>query len=920
MSTGETPPPLTWVDVARTIAMPDPSGPPPSVSRVMVRWDGVNVEVRDEMLGRSSVVSWLQRLFPGRVLEKPLALRLDGPSHAALLPVETELDASLPSFRPSFGVIDGVVDLAEAVPPLPRQRPVPVVAALSVKGGTGRTTTAVALALRWAKSAHQPVLLVDADLEAPGISYLFRATGSEARISLEDVIALAHGEEAPGAPETIRFAVDRLRDHVLAGDVVVLPIRRNLDELASSGIRPEHLSTSDQPFALADLLSLIAEGAGCAGVVVDVRAGLVPIAVNLGLDPDVAPVVVTSLSAQSLEATSSLMRFLTREIRRAGGRPRRPLLVVNRVPSVFQQAGMAEKLLEPLVSGIVADLLAGQTADTSSNETIFEGALDVDPITVVQVVELPDLQVADGRWDTFVDQLQNSGFSRRISDGVDGWLEAEVMTGKSLSPVSGKQPSPFRQNTIERRERLAFFASRLISAETSDDPVSATLFTPPLVALATRFQTDVPIAVSEGAKGTGKTLNARFLVAQRSWDQAVKTLTKENGAVPALMLPVCGSIQSSEAVLKQFDEARRLVADALGFRNPMPMSETRDAIRERINRADTRSWTESWLDFVAWATGFEPGVVGAGPRFLDHLRQSNRRVVAVLEGLEELYVSVTGEGVAEMLRAALVDLPVRLRSEPQRPLGLIALARRDSVEAAVRQNLDQYRREYASYALSWREDDVLELAAWLATQSGGIPDLWSEEFRSKPHNEKAAALEPLWGRKLGPDDTELRRVKEAYTATWIVAVLSDLQGRLVPRDLVRLLASAAKTTPTADEAREFPNRLLIPRALKAAVGPTSEEKVKETEEEIQELRPVFEKFRMNTDQVAAPVKKEALSALGISGEDVEILRRHGIVFGDAPPYEVPELYRRGLGLRHTGARHSVVNLYRRARQRVGSSH
>jgi hypothetical protein len=77
---------------------------------------------------------------------------------------------------------------------------------------------------------------------------------------------------------------------------------------------------------------------------------------------------------------------------------------------------------------------------------------------------------------------------------------------------------------------------------------------------------------------------------------------------------------------------------------------------------------------------------------------------------------------------------------------------------------------------------------------------------------------------------------------------------------------------------------------------------------------------MNPDKVATPINQEALSALSISNEDVDVLRRHGIVFGDSPPYEVPELFRRGLGLRHTGARHSVVNLYRRARQRAGPPH
>jgi hypothetical protein len=182
-------------------------------------------------------------------------------------------------------------------------------------------------------------------------------------------------------------------------------------------------------------------------------------------------------------------------------------------------------------------------------------------------------------------------------------------------------------------------------------------------------------------------------------------------------------------------------------------------------------------------------------------------------------------------------------------------------------------------------------------------------------DDKTAKLERLWGKKLGPDDVGKKRTREAYTATWIIAVLSDLRGRLVPRDLVRFLAKAASANPSTEDEALYPNRLLAPRALRDAVEPTSEAKVRETEEEISELAPIFAKFKNRKDQIAAPLDLDALEATQIDAQEVQILSRHGIVYGDAPPYEVPELYRRGLGLRHAGARLSVINLYRKARQR-----
>jgi len=146
----------------------------------------------------------------------------------------------------------------------PVVRPVPIIVCHSVKGGTGRTITAIATALSWSRRERRPVLLVDADVEAPGISYMFRATRRETRVSLEDLVAIAHADPDPDRVETTRWVADRLADHRL-GELVVLPLRRDLDELASSSIRAEHLASPDHPYAFADLLGVVAQRLECVG-------------------------------------------------------------------------------------------------------------------------------------------------------------------------------------------------------------------------------------------------------------------------------------------------------------------------------------------------------------------------------------------------------------------------------------------------------------------------------------------------------------------------------------------------------------------------------------------------------------------------------------------------------------------------------
>lgn len=919
-------PPMTWIDVARELASL-PSGElnvPETVIRARVSWSGLIIEVFEEE-DESKIYNWLNGIFPGRVDQSLKSLRLEGPDMDTDLPIEVEVVENTFCARHSLGVIDGVIDFAGGTKKFAgmenRQdgsqvavvsRPVPVVAALSVKGGTGRTTTAIAFAIRWAARENRPVLLVDADLEAPGISYLFESYAGAPKIALEDIIALAHSEAEPAAPKTIAFAADRLKDHAMSDNLIVLPLRRDIDELASSSVRPEHLSTPDRPFALADILSNIAYALNCAGVVIDVRAGLVPLGVTLALDPEVSPIIVTTLSAQSIRATSGLLRFLSREIRRNGSSLRTPMVVINRVPVLFQQSGMDEALAAPIFTDLLATVFPSEEGDVSPTQDRFSDAKLVEPFVKVKISEISDMHVPSGDWSAFARQISDTGFSAAISGAAERWIGQELRTLNSI-PEFGSL-APITMGNEDRRKELKKFAEELISAENAAGQVPKPLVTAPLASLAGRFQSEVPIAVSEGAKGTGKTLAARYFVAQNNWRTVVHELVGRSDAVEGVIVPACASVQSSERYTSEVDEARKRAADTLDGDVPMAVGASTLHIKSKLPLGlDELAWVEVWLDIIAWSAGYAVGEQGAGANFISFLRSSGKSVVAVFEGLEELYSSVNDAGVTTAMRAALISLPQRLRSETRRPLGVIVFARRDTVEAAIRQNLEQYRRDYLPFALRWTEDDVLELAAWLATKSNAISDLWNNQFSNFTQAEKTQQLEKLWGAKLGPDDTAGKRTREAYTATWIVAVLSDLRGRLVPRDLVRFLSNAASSTLANEDLSQYGNRLLIPKALKDAVEPTSEAKVRETQEEIEELKPIFAKFRKLAGTAVAPLTEETLDNLGIGKGELEVLVRHGIVYGDRAPYEVPELFRRGLGLRHAGARRSVVNLYRKAR-------
>lgn len=919
-------PPLTWIDVARRLSTLEPADAlwrerPPALRTARVDWCAAVFSVNEPERNTAVVLDWLRKVFPNCIHEKPeveLAIELDGPSSSSRLPIEFEAaeDGTMPP-RGSLGSIEGDIDFTGAAQLVSHARAVPLIACHSVKGGTGRTTTAVALATTWARIAEKPILIVDADLEAPGLSYLYRASRPEIDVSLEDLIVLAHGSSDNDLSEIIRWVSRRLSGQQL-GNLIVLPLRRSLDELASSAIRAEHLASPDRPYALADLLTRVADACGCAGVVVDVRAGLVPLAAQLILDPQVARVIVTSLAGQSLEATVALMAFVAREMRKQRSVVQQPLLVVNRVPGILRDIGGDETLLSPILSRIEASLLADDEREISANDTLLDSPREISPLAVVKLGEVADLQVPARRWDGFGEQLENSGFSRRLNAGLEPWLEAILPTFVIASAEGVSTAAvPDGPRAAELRRLLAEFTSRFIAAETADKPVETPLVTGPMRALAME-SVQPPIVVSEGAKGTGKTLTARFLVSKADWKSVVSSITGQEADFDAVILPVLGSIQASSTFLAELDAARLKVSQTLDNGSPQLVSDTRTFLRERATQAlSEREWADTWLDVIAWSAGLFVGEPGAGSLLIDNLKAANKQLIAIIEGVEELYESA-GPALHNMLRALLVDLPVKLRSIPGRPLGLIVFARRDTVDAGVSQNRSQFRQQYQDYALTWAEGDVLELAAWLATSSGAR-EVWTPNFKTKTLQEKERALWPLWGRKLGPDEQPGGpRTQEAYTAGWVIAALSDLQERLVARDLVRFLHNAADNINQVETRENYGNRLLFPNALREAMGPTSRWKVLETEEEIPELHAAFEKFREISNRVKAPIDQDAIAELKLSNDDLDKLKLHGIVLGESPPYEVPELFRMGLGLRHAGARHSVVGTRRRAKQRLNA--
>lgn len=907
-------PPITWVDVARRLT--GEFAPPDAVVETEVFWSGLTITLSTDD-GVEAARAWLEGVFPSRLLtdedEGGTYLKLDAPQSLDRLPVTFETNSALAGrtrmYRPS-AALEGKHAFGLTMPKRD-QDALPLFAFHSVKGGVGRTTTAITLARNLTRSINKPILLVDADFEAPGLSYLFASRKPESAISFEDMLALIHSDPNEDLSRTVEFISGRLAEQRV-GELFVMPVKRTTNALAAFAIRPEHIVSAriGQPFIIVDILRDIATKLGCGAVVIDLRAGLVEIAMQVLSDPSVERCFVSTTSGQSIKATCDMLRALGQVQRLTGCEGRKPVMVINQIPSYLLGDrrfldGITRDIEKAAIDAFQTTAEKTQT-DELSEEVEYGGD---GPLTFVEMSHFSDLIRTSDDWEGFLAQLDSAGFAAAMTSKFEAWSALDDLR-RSSRTQSGQEKVDMAIRVDDRQRacrELAKMAKSMVVADTAPEGMCKPLLTPPLRRLSEDFLKQSPIAVIEGAKGTGKTMMARFLMESRDWSIAAKELdTSLNSEIRGPIIPVfassMGDPMSALITSRTGDWAKEV-----GMGNAAPLSMVRRTIQECLEQDFTESqWSDLWLDLIAWVSGVSVGTRGAWQIFLDKAKELACHPVALFEGLEEVITDpYTNAKQALALRALIVNVPLRLREQAGRPVGALVFVRGDMVEAVIRQNLAQFRASFRNYALAWSTTDILELVVWMANTSGAIPGLWNSKWRE---TDRSADLERIWGRKLGPEKS-----REARSTEWVLAVLTDLNGRLTARDLVRFIAEAA--TLSVNDQPPQDDRLFTPAAMRRAVAATSGEKVSEYPTEVTVLKTVFEAIKRKTD-LETPLDTQTAYAAGLSEGDLSNLVKYGVFFEEDGSFEVPELFRIGLGMGRKGARPNIISLTRRALEKA----
>lgn len=883
----------TWVDVEEVLLrLQAQASWPEWLVWVRSYWDGLTMGIRPD--AQAQAKEWLSEIYDPRFrtsldsqIENFIVLESLPGNERILSILFEETQDSPPTIRrePSLarpGILVPLQQHIELPPPFPSDLP-PVIAFHSFKGGVGRTTHTIALA-QALSDAKQKVLLVDGDLEAPGISWLLEQRLPTPPVSFSDLLALTHSDPSPQAENAVQLVADRLQSALVDG-IYFLPSFRSNRGLNSLEIRPEHIiQGAENPFLITEVLAKLGKALAVDAVLIDLRAGLSELSTGLLLDSRVYRVFVTTASGQSVAGTAQLLELLAARAISTRENDPLPALIVSQVP----EDGLHDDLVQE------ADLKLLQTVDSFVSEE--RGALP----PKIKTSFVNSLLVIPLSWDEVIVRLQRAGIVDAIRPLLE-WLPTE-----QSEPVKATA-----SNLLHQREKLRDFAKKQIFAEAVNEvqTVSETGFlaTAPLRRLAYDHRHQLPIVVLVGAKGAGKTYTFLQIIRSESWQNFLQATSGIEPQTEAIICPVLTSENLPPADQETVRNSRLGAAKNLGLNDPQDMVAIRDHIRDGLQlNLHEGQWREHWLDAIAWGVGFKPKETGAGRGLTEHLATANHQLVVVLDGLEDLFEDFTNnENQQKALSALLKGIPEWLEQQPGRPLGIITFVRRDIVLAAVRQNAAQMMARYDPYALKWSSEEALRLVAWVAHKADVLPNLNIDKLHNNSEEELIQSLIPLWGKKLGSE-----RSKDAWSARYVIAALSDFRGQIQARDLVRLLYLAARESVSDSF---WKDRVLAPTAIRGALPESSKEKVEEIQVENTALRGIFTKLKgLNSESKKIPFLREDI---GLPLDEMKILEDNGVVIREKDEYYMPEIFRFGLDFTmKAGARPKVLSLARRVRQ------
>lgn len=837
--------------------------------RITVYRSYIEISLRDEE-GKNEILNIMEEVFGDNFVGSEEAIILDLGKEKIPLDFSGEDTTEIEPLAPLFKnrVYKGKEDksrhdFADGIS---------VLAFHSYKGGVGRTLSLLAFAKAWAElqpSGMKKVLVVDSDIEAPGLTW-FQNEEQEQHFSYLDLLEAIHDrridETLQEISEQIKSSTLTIRTQNEMIETYFIPAYRYREQLLDIYSKPENIvENTNYEYILPEVLARLAQCLNVSVVLIDLRAGISDYSSPYLFDSRVKKYMVTSTSSQSVEGTKILLEQMMN-----GNHAEYP------VQSLDVLLTMVLETVDPKEIQKIEDDL-NSCYDGGNEKKLEEGSSVVTKLPfATELVHLNSL-----------DQIM------RVLEPLPFYGAIRQLVKVNYYEKQNQAEIKNRQEVIEKIHRLT---DRRITGDAGDG--LDILQTQAIRNLKKKYQNEIPRTVIIGTKGSGKTFLYNQMVRYKSWNRFCAYLNNEKSKEDdILFFPVLAgkSITGAEELLKEcIRNFNCSIGESRTDENVWLDNNNRIIRYLDEGKHSSTEWLGFWDTFLAKSVSSEMGSLGELNLWLE---QKKKKVVFLVDGLEEL-LKYTLNNVSEQSAVAVLcqDIMMQLRVKMSH-IGVVIFMRRDIVKDSIRMNYEQFYNQYQTVELKWTSNEALRLVLWLVREA--YPDFYQEdtmiETATQEYVEKQ--LQRLWGVKLGKPNS-----KEAYSSSWILKALSDFNGQLQARDIIRFLFFATENVGKD----QYPDRYIMPKELREALPNCSRKKIEDIRQEIGAIAPILDKLKnVSGEKKILPFQPEDFD---LTIEEEKIMIQEGFLKNVDGGYYLPEILRHALNFKYKGARSRVLSL------------
>lgn len=754
--------------------------------------------------------------------------------------------------------------------PIDSMEDVPVIVFHSYKGGVGRTLSLLAFAKAWISEnlgGKSQLLIVDSDIEAPGLTWL-QEEEAEQHFSYLDFLEMIQNQEIEQRMEWIKEQVEMSTIHISTEqydtEQYFIPTYRYEEQLMDIYATPENIVSYEKlRNSIPEQLSKLGEKLGVSAVLVDLRAGFSEYSAPFLFDLRVKKYLVSSTSAQSVRGIEMILTQVLKGCQEEEQIPL-PELLLTMIPETLSRAE---------VKNIISKFQMCYDNYRKEESTQAEN--------IITEIAFSENLVHLSSMESIMNALKGSNMLQRMVEIV-------------------KQNFKKEEHYIEEEERkrvvknIHEYAHNQITAE--GGAAIQVLVTRAINNLVKKYKNEIPCTVILGAKGSGKTFLYREMLRQGTWEgfceQIGKSVKKDTEIYFLPVLCNKNAIAFQELLDLCMQRIRQVLPMAKGREQDLFENEFRveTYFKEKHSRQESMIFWENLMAEIL-------GGSGCTIEQLDiMLKEADKKIVFLFDGLEEILQENEMDkkvAVSSLCQEVIRDISFKCTN-----IGSIVFMRKDLARESITTNYEQFIQVYGQMELNWSKTEALRLVLWTVQQA--YPGFLKEklEIENAMMDVITQKLNRLWGAKLGKSSSN-----EANTSRWVLAALSDFNGQLQARDVMRFLEYATEKagSPT------YPDRYLMPKEIRSALPECSRKKIAELKDEMIVLRPIFDKLEKSKQKVLPFM--EPISELTSSEE--KVLMQEGYLIIDDGKYYLPEIIRHALGYKYAkGARPKVLSLIR----------